>query len=59
MNIVDQIIAYENGELDQEETIVFFTELIRTGTIYHLQGSYQRRATDLVRTGLIPGVSIK
>ena len=56
---IDQINAYENGEMDETEVIEFFTDLIKSGAIYHLQGSYQRTAHDLVRAGLIEGVSIK
>lgn len=59
LNIVNKIIAYENGEMDETEVIEFFTDLITSGAIYHLQGSYQRMAHDLVRAGLIEGVSIK
>jgi hypothetical protein len=48
---VDQIIAYEAGELDSDQTVELFQTLIDTGAIYSLQGSYQRFADRLVREG--------
>jgi len=53
MDIVDKIIAYESGELDQEEAIEFFQELLDTGLINNLQGSYQRTAAALIEGGWI------
>ena len=47
------IIAFEAGELDEEQTIALFQELCDTGTIYHLQGSYQRVAQQMIQDGLI------
>ena len=48
-----QIIAFENGELDNDEIIALFQELCDSGLIYDLQGSYQRIAQQLVNEGLI------
>lgn len=53
MDTVDQIIAYENGELSFQETIKLFAELIRTGQAWSLQGSYGRAATAFIREGFI------
>ncbi len=50
MNI-DKLIAYENGELDQEQTISFFQELIDSGEAYSLQGHYGRAAERLIEAG--------
>jgi len=47
------IIAFENGELDEDEVIALFQELCDTGMIYHLQGSYQRIAQQMIQDGLI------
>ena len=47
------IIAFEAGELDEEQTIALFQELCDTGTIFHLQGSYQRIAQQLIHEGLV------
>lgn len=43
----DLIIAYEEGELGMEEIYDLFKELVRTGLVYQLQGSYGRTARDL------------
>lgn len=51
-NAVEKIIEYENGELDDEQTIELFQHLIDKGTIWHLQGHYQRTAYALVQEGL-------
>ncbi len=53
LDLMDQIMAYESGEMDDGQTIEFFQELVNTGLINQLQGSYQRAASDLLRAGLI------
>lgn len=53
MNLTDQIIRYEAGELDQEETVELFRQLIATGLIYQLQGHYQRTARNLQQQGVL------
>ena len=53
MNTTASIIAFENGELDEAEVIALFQELCDTGTIFHLQGSYQRIAQQMIQDGLI------
>jgi hypothetical protein len=52
MDQIDNIIAYESGELDEEATIDFFQELINTGLCWQLQGHYGRTATALINAGL-------
>lgn len=51
MTPVDKIIAYENGELDEDETIELFQELVNTGLAWQLQGSYGRTAQRLIESG--------
>lgn len=46
-DLVDCIIEYETGAMDAEREKAFFEHLCKDGTIYHLQGSYQRRAREL------------
>ena len=52
-NITTQIIKYEDGELTHEETVCLFQELLDTGMIDHLQGSYARVALHLYNNGEI------
>jgi len=48
---VGTMIAYESGELTEEEIIIFFQELINSGLAWRLQGSYGRVADALIKTG--------
>ena len=52
MDQLDQIIAFEQGELDEEEVIDLFQDLINTGLAWQLQGSYGRTASRLIEAGL-------
>lgn len=49
--MIDRLIAYESGELDEDEEIEFFQELIDTGLAWQLQGHYGRRARYLLDEG--------
>jgi hypothetical protein len=49
--MIDKIIAYEEGTLDEGETIALFQTLIDTGTAWILQGSYGRTAAALIEAG--------
>ncbi len=53
MDIVSGIIEFENGEMDEEETIEFFQELVDIGMAWTLQGFYGRTATDLINAGMV------
>ena len=52
-NLVDNIIAYEDGRLNEIETIALFQHLVDTGTVWQLQGSYGRMAMRLIDAGLV------
>lgn len=47
MNELDQIIRFENGELTEDEARELLERLRDSGTLFHLQGSYQRAARSL------------
>lgn len=53
MSQIDKIIAYEQGDLTEEETIDLFQELVNTGLAWQLQGCYGRTATALIDAGLV------
>ena len=50
--MVGDIIRYENGTMTEEETILFFQELINSGLAWKLQGHYGRTAAALIEEGL-------
>jgi len=52
-NIIDMIVAYEQGELNEEQTIAVFQSLVDTGLAWQLQGSYGRTARNLIEAGLV------
>lgn len=50
---VSAIIAYEQGEMDDEGTLELFQHLVDTGMAWKLQGSYGRMAAALLDRGAI------
>jgi hypothetical protein len=52
-DITAQIIRYESGELDEDQAIALFQDLLDTGLVFALQGHYGRTAEALVEAGLI------
>lgn len=55
MDQIEQIIAYEQGDLDEVETIELFQSLIDSGIVWQLQGHYGRTAAQLIAAGLCEG----
>ncbi len=50
-DMVTLMMDFENGNLDQQQTIDLFQQLINSGTVWHLQGCYGRMASELIRNG--------
>lgn len=50
---IDRIVAYEQGELNWEETRALFQDLVNSGLAWELQGSYGRMAAAMLRAGEI------
>jgi hypothetical protein len=50
---VDKIIAYEQGELSDNEIIALFADLVKSGMAWTLQGHYGRTAEALIEQGYI------
>lgn len=51
LDLTSDIIAFECGELDEEQTINLFQNLINTGLAWQMQGSYGRTAAALIEAG--------
>lgn len=51
-DIVNAIIDYEQGDMEENEVIEFFQKLIDNGLVDKLQGHYGRTAKYLVDQGL-------
>jgi hypothetical protein len=52
-DVVGNIMAFEDGELDDDEVIALFQHLVTTGMAWQLQGSYGRTAVALIEAGLV------
>jgi len=52
-NLTEMIVEYEQGKLDQQQTIQLFQELVDSGMVTRLQGHYGRMAFQLMEAGLI------
>ena len=53
MDCIDQIILFEQGELDDNQTLELFAQLVKTGNAWTLQGSYGRIAMGLINAGYL------
>lgn len=51
--LVDKIMAYESGEGNFSDTLDLFSELVRDGTAWTLQGHYGRTAKYLIEAGYL------
>lgn len=50
---VSKIIAFEEGQLDDNEVIELFGDLVKSGLAWQLQGSYGRMAVALINGGYL------
>lgn len=48
---IDKMMAFENGDMAEDEVVEFFQELIDTGMAWRLQGFYGRTAKQLIDAG--------
>lgn len=50
---IDNLMAYESGDLSDEECIELFQDLVDSGLAWQLQGHYGRTAQNLINLGYI------
>jgi hypothetical protein len=53
MDMLDSMMAWESGELDTRETVELFSELVKNGMAWTLQGCYGRAATRMIESGVL------
>ena len=51
--LIENLMKYENGELNFDESVELFAHLIETGLAWTLQGSYGRVARSLIKKGYV------
>lgn len=51
-DLFSDIIAFEDGTLEEADVIRLFQRLIDDGSVWRLQGSYSRMAHALIQDGL-------
>ena len=52
-DLTERMVAYERGELDANDTVTLFQELIDRGMTSRLQGHYGRTAMMLIESGKV------
>lgn len=52
-DLVGLIMAHESGELGTEATLTLFSQLVKDGTAWTLQGAYGRQAHALIEDGYL------
>lgn len=53
MDEINKIMAYEQGKLNDVESVELFQDLLNSGLVWKLQGHYGRTATALIEAGYI------
>jgi len=52
-DLLEKLMRFEAGDMDEAETIDFFQDLVNTGMAWKLQGYYGRIAAHLIDQGLV------
>ena len=50
---INELMAFENGELGVDDTVDLFQRLVNSGLAWQLQGFYGRTASRLINEGLV------
>lgn len=53
MDLTEQIIAYESGELSDEEIVGLFSMLVKNRMAWILRGHYGRTAASMIVSGVL------
>lgn len=53
IDMVSKIVSYECGEMDEDEMINLFSNLVKNGMVWKLQGHYGRTASQLIEMGVL------
>ena len=53
VSVTDDLISFEAGELDEDDTLDLFQRLVDSGLAWQLQGHYGRTAATLIQSGAI------
>jgi hypothetical protein len=53
MDQLDKMIEWEQGTLNEDDTVALFQELVNSGLAWQLQGCYGRQAMALINAGLV------
>jgi hypothetical protein len=51
--MIDMLIDFEQGNLSEADTVKLFSELVKTGMAWNLQGFYGRTAMDMIKSGVL------
>ena len=54
--LADDLFAYEQGELDVEQQIDLYQDLIATGLVWEMDDFYQNTALSLINQGYCGGI---
>ncbi|WJN63081.1 hypothetical protein [Streptomyces phage phiScoe3] len=52
-SLVIDLISYEEGALDDEQTLELFGTLVKSGMAWTLQGHYGRVASNMIESGYL------
>lgn len=50
---IQDIMAWENGELSEIDEIKMFSSLVKSGMAWQLQGMYGRNAMAMIQNGIL------
>jgi hypothetical protein len=50
---IERLMLFENGEMEEQDVLDLFQELVDSGLVWKLQGSYGRMAQRLIDIGSI------